>query len=69
MSVRQESVKSNQEGCQSSDSQALPKTRSERSIDQWVFAKSKSEESMYQWSEISSDVESEKVKDTLAVRS
>lgn len=53
-----ESVKSNQEGYQSSDGQALPKTRSERSIDQWVFAKSKSEESMDQWSEIPSDVES-----------
>ncbi|CAD6340066.1 unnamed protein product [Miscanthus lutarioriparius] len=53
-----ESVKSNQEGYQSSDGRALPKTRSERSIDQWVFAKSKSEESMDQWSEIPSDVES-----------
>ncbi|CAN6208510.1 unnamed protein product [Urochloa humidicola] len=53
-----ESVKSNQEGYQSSDGQALPKIRSERSIDQWVFAKSKSEESMDQWSEIPSDVES-----------
>ncbi|KAL6606108.1 hypothetical protein ACP70R_041761 [Stipagrostis hirtigluma subsp. patula] len=53
-----ESVKSNQEGYQSSDGHALPKTRSERSIDQWVFAKSKSEESMDQWSEIPSDVES-----------
>ncbi|CAN6172735.1 unnamed protein product [Urochloa humidicola] len=53
-----ESVKSNQEGYLSSDGQALPKIRSERSIDQWVFAKSKSEESMDQWSEIPSDVES-----------
>ncbi|WVZ82305.1 hypothetical protein U9M48_029581 [Paspalum notatum var. saurae] len=53
-----ESVKSNQEGYQPSDGRALPKTRSERSIDQWVFAKSKSEESMDQWSEIPSDVES-----------
>ncbi|RLN13522.1 ran-binding protein 9-like [Panicum miliaceum] len=53
-----ESVKSNQEGYLSSDGQAFPKTRSERSIDQWVFAKSKSEESMDQWSEIPSDVES-----------
>ncbi|XP_066378102.1 uncharacterized protein [Miscanthus floridulus] len=53
-----ESVKSNQEGYQSSNGRALPKTRSERSIDQWVFAKSKSEESMDQWSEIPSDVES-----------
>ncbi|KAL5656121.1 hypothetical protein ACJX0J_035440, partial [Zea mays] len=40
-----ESVKSNQEGYQSSDGSAFPKTRSERSIDQW-------------WSEIPSDVES-----------
>jgi hypothetical protein len=53
-----DSVKSNQEGYQSSDGRAFPKTGSERSIDQWVFAKSKSEESMDQWSEIPSDVES-----------
>jgi hypothetical protein len=53
-----ESVKSNQEGYQSSDGPAFTKTRSERSIDQWVFAKSKSEDSMDQWSEIPSDVES-----------
>ncbi|CAL5037091.1 unnamed protein product [Urochloa decumbens] len=53
-----ESVKSNQQGYQSSDGQVFPKIRSERSIDQWVFAKSKSEESMDQWSEIPSDVES-----------
>ncbi|KAL6898057.1 hypothetical protein ACP4OV_006653 [Aristida adscensionis] len=53
-----ESVKSNQEGYQSPDDRAFPKTRSERSIDQWVFAKSKSEDSMDQWSEIPSDVES-----------
>lgn len=53
-----ESEKSTQEGYQSSESQALTKTRSEQSIDQWVFAKSKSEQSMDQWTEIPSDVES-----------
>jgi hypothetical protein len=53
-----ESEKSIHEGYQSSESQALTKTRSEQSIDQWVFAKSKSETSMDQWSEVPSDVES-----------
>ncbi|XP_047093824.1 uncharacterized protein LOC124706217 [Lolium rigidum] len=53
-----ESEKSTAEGYQSSESQALTKTRSEQSIDQWVFAKSKSETSMDQWSEVPSDVES-----------
>ena len=54
-----ESVKSTQEGYQSSESHALSKTRSEQSIiDQWVFAKSKSEQSLDQWSEVPSDVES-----------
>jgi hypothetical protein len=52
------SVKSNQEGYQSSDGRAFPKTRSERSNDQCVFAKSKYEESIDQWSEIPSNVES-----------
>uniref|UniRef100_J3MBR1 BSD domain-containing protein n=2 Tax=Oryza brachyantha TaxID=4533 RepID=J3MBR1_ORYBR len=53
-----ESVKSTQEGYQSPDGRTLLKTRSDQSIDQWVFAKSKSEQSMDQWSEIPSDVES-----------
>lgn len=53
-----ESEKGTQEGYQSSGSHALTKTRSEQSMEQWVFAKSKSEQSMDQWSEIPSDVES-----------